>query len=313
MKRLRPDDIERANERIDPVFLRSPQYQCELLSDDIGCRTVLKVETQSPIRCFKGRGADLLCANADVAALVCASAGNFGQAVAYACRKRGINLTIFAAENANPLKIERMRALGADVILAGTDFDAAKLAARKYAEENGIRFVEDGLDIETVIGAGTIGLELTGFHEPIDFVLVPLGNGALFNGVATYVKAHSANTKMIAVQAKGAPAMIESWREGSVIEHESVETIADGIGVRIPIRQTLQDMEGLADDGILVTEDSILNAMKLLHRHAGLVVEPAGAVGISAVLENREIFAGKTVATIVCGSNLTNEQMENWL
>ena len=313
MKRLSADDIEQANEKIDSVFLRSPQYACEPLSEDLGCRTVLKIETQNPIRCFKGRGADLLCQNTDADDLVCASAGNFGQAMAYACRKRGINLTIYAAEKANPLKIDRMRALGAEVVLSGEDFDQAKVEARKFSEERGVRFVEDGFDIETVIGAGTIGLELSRSVEPIDFVLVPLGNGALFNGVATYVKAKMPKTKMIAVQAKGAPAMIESWKSGRAIKYDSIDTIADGIGVRLPVEQALLDMDGLADEGLLVEEDSILKAMKLLHRQAGIVVEPAGAVGISAVLENREKFAGKTVATIVCGSNLTGEQIEKWL
>ncbi len=283
------------------------------MSEELGCRTVLKIETHNPIRCFRGRGADLLCRSTDANELVCASAGNFGQAMAYACRRRGIKLTIYAAEKANPLKIDRMRALGADVVLSGEDFDQAKLEARKFSEERGVRFVEDGFDIETVIGAGTIGLELSRSAETIDFILVPLGNGALFNGAATYVKAKMPKTKMIAVQAKGAPAMIESWKSGRVVKYDSIDTMADGIGVRVPIEQALLDMDGLADEGLLVEESSILAAMKLLHRHAGIVVEPAGAVGISAVLEDREKFAGKTVATIVCGSNLTGEQMGKWL
>lgn len=172
MKRLNAEDIERAARIIDAVFLNSPQYLCESLSDATGCRTVLKVETNNPIRCFKGRGADLLCERADENELVCASAGNFGQAVAYACRKRNVKLTIFAAASANALKIERMRALGAKVILEGEDFDAAKLAARKFGEKKQIRFVEDGLEVETLIGAGTIGLELSEFGEPIDFLLI---------------------------------------------------------------------------------------------------------------------------------------------
>lgn len=313
MKRLSARDIENAAATIDAVFLNSPQYVCESLGDALGCRVVLKVETMNPIRCFKGRGADLLCANADENELTCASAGNFGQAVAYSCRKRNIELTIFAAENANPLKIERMRALGANVVLRGEDFDAAKLAARQFAENERIRFVEDGFDVETLIGAGTIGLELVRFPETIDYLLVPLGNGALFNGAATYFKAQSPATKLIAVQAKGAPAMIESWRAKRLVVHEKISTIADGIGVRLPVEQSLIDMEDLIDDGVLVAEDSITRAMKLLHENAGLVVEPAGAVGVSAILENREMFAGKTAATIICGSNLTTEQIRNWL
>lgn len=131
--------------------------------------------------------------------------------------------------------------------------------------------------------------------------------------MATYFKAKSPQTKLIAVQANGAPAMLESWREKRLIAYEKIETIADGIGVRFPIEQSLIDMEDLIDDGITVKENSILQAMKLLHENAGLVVEPAGAVGVSAILENREMFAGKTVATIICGSNLTAEQIKNWL
>lgn len=313
MKRLKAQDIENAFEIIDPVFLNSPQYECESLSKVLGSRTILKVETNNPIRSFKGRGADLLCAKTDENELVCASAGNFGQALAYACRKRNIRLTIFAAQTANPLKIERMKALEAEVFLEGEDFDTAKLAAGQFAEKEQIRFIEDGFDIETLIGAGTIGLELAKFPEQIDYLLIPLGNGALFNGIATYFKAKSPTTKLIAVQAKGAPAMLDSWREKRLISYEKVETIADGIGVRLPIQQALDDMKDLIDDGILVEENSILEAMKLLHKQAGLVVEPAGAVGISAILENRETFADKRVATIICGSNLTEKQMKDWL
>ncbi len=313
VKRLNAQDIENAHKIIDAVFLYSPQYVCESLGETLGCRTILKIETNNPIRSFKGRGADLLCANADENELVCASAGNFGQAVAYACRRRNITLTIYAAETANPFKVERMKSLGANVVLAGADFDAAKLEAKRFAEKTSVRFVEDALDIETVIGAGTIGSELSNFGEAIDYLLIPLGNGALFNGIATYFKAKSPATKLVAIQAKGAPAMLDSWREKRLITYETVATIADGIGVRLPVQQALKDMENLIDDGILVAEDSILEAMKLLHQHAGLVVEPAGAVGIAAVLENREKFTDKTIATIICGSNLTAEQISRWL
>ncbi len=313
MPRLNIDDIEKACKIIDEVFLNSPQYECEPLGNALGCRLILKVETNNPIRSFKGRGGVLLCTNATEKSLVCASAGNFGQAIAYGCRKQNIALTIFAAENANPYKIKRMRDLGANVILKGEDFDGAKAHAKQFGEENNIRFVIDSFDIETVIGAGTIGLELSKFPETLDYLLIPLGNGALFNGIATYFKAKSPSTKLIAVQAKGASAMVDSWHEKRLIEHEVVNTIADGIGVRLPVQEALDDMEKLIDGCLLVEENSIIEAMKLLHLEAGLVVEPAGAVGVSAILENREMFANKAVATIICGSNLTEKQIKDWL
>jgi threonine dehydratase len=313
MPRLSTNDIEKAYEIIDKVFLNSPQYVCEPLGNALGCQLILKVETNNPIRSFKGRGGDLLCTNSTENSLVCASAGNFGQAIAYGCRKQNIALTIFAAESANAYKIKRMQELGATVILKGEDFDAAKAHAKQFGEENNVRFVIDSLDIETVIGAGTIGLELLKFPQSLDYLLIPLGNGALFNGIATYFKAKSPQTKLIAIQAKGASAMVDSWHEKRLVEHESVNTIADGIGVRLPVQEALDDMENLIDDCLLVEENSIVEAMKMLHLHGGLVVEPAGAVGVSAILENREMFANKTVATIICGSNLTEEQIKTWL
>jgi len=233
-------------------------------------RLALKVETLNPIRSFKGRGADLLVSQvAPGTPLVCASAGNFGQAMAYACRKRGVPLAVYAGTTANPLKLERMQALGARVALHGEDFDAAKSEARRVARESGVRFVEDGLDIETLEGAGTIGLEWAGFPEPLDALLVPLGNGALFTGVARVMKDRSPKTRMVAVQAAGAPAMIESWREGRVVTRDRIDTIADGIGVRVPIPQAVEDIRGLVDDTILVTEDAIVQAMRLIHRMSG--------------------------------------------
>jgi threonine dehydratase len=206
-----------------------------------------------------------------------------------------------------------MRLLGADVILFGEDFDAAKEEARKISRQKNIRFVEDSVDIETLAGAGTIAIELTKTFSSIDVLLVPLGNGALLNGVARVMKEKSPKTKIIAVQAKGAPAMVDSWRAGKLISYEHIETIADGIGVRLPVEQALEDMKGLVDDALLVDEKSIVQAMKLLHQHAGLVVEPSGAVGIAALLENKNDFRSQQVATILCGGNLTGAQMREWL
>lgn len=180
----RPETIEQAAEVIDPVFLDTPQFELDALNDTLGMRLVLKVETLNPIRSFKGRGTDLFVAqHVSEGPFVCASAGNFGQGMAYACQKRGIPLTVFAAKKANPLKLGRMERLGATVTLAGHDFDAAKAAAKTHAAENGWVFVEDSRDPETATGAGTIGLELSRYPEPLDAVLVPLGNGALINGI----------------------------------------------------------------------------------------------------------------------------------
>ena len=307
-------NIERAAGVIDPVFVQTPQFVCEPLGAALGVRVALKVETLNPIRSFKGRGADLLVSRAAAdRPLVTASAGNFGQAMAYACRKRGLELTVFASVNANPFKVERMRDLGAHVILHGRDFDEAKAEAGRFAEKSGARLVEDGRDVETAEGAGTIGLEWLTFGERLDALLVPLGNGALFNGVARVVKERRPDTQMIAVQAAAAPAMIESWRAGRTIQCDSTGTIADGVAVRVPIDEALRDMDGMVDEAILVSERAILEAMRLVHRHAGVVTEPSGVLGIAALLENRDAFRGRLAGTMLCGGNLTTEQMTTWL
>jgi len=312
--RLSVDRVVLAAEAIDPVFTHSPQFECEPLGDAVGVRLALKVETVNPIRSFKGRGADWLVSQlASHDPVICASAGNFGQAVAYAARRRGLEVTVYAAVRANPLKLDRMRRLGARVVLHGDDFDAAKHEARRVAAEQGRRFIEDGLDVETLEGAGTIALEWLGAREFPDVLLIALGNGALFNGLAGVVKAKHAGTRTIAVQAAGAPAMVDSWRAGRVIEHPELHTIADGIGVRVPIPQALDDLRGLVDDAILVSEESIHHAMRLIHRHTGLVAEPSAAVGVAALIEHDAVFRGQFVGTVLCGGNLTPEQMKEWL
>jgi threonine dehydratase len=308
------ENIKRASRVIDPIFLNTPQYVAESLSDVLGARIVVKVETVSPIRCFKGRGADYYVSKLRPAeSLITASAGNLGQAVAYACRRRGIHLTVYASEKANPQKIARMRAFGAQVILVGNDFDEAKIEAKRVARQSGIRMMEDSLDVETGEGAGTIGIELSAFGEPLDAVVMAFGNGALACGVGVCLKNVSPKTRIVAVQAAGAPAMIESWRQRRIVQYGSITTIADGIGIRIPIPECVDDMHGIIDEGFIVEDSSLLAAMRLAHEHLGLILEPSGAAGIAAVLEHKDAFARKTVAIVLSGGNLTSDQIRSWL
>jgi threonine dehydratase len=314
LHRLKIAGIREAVESIDPVFLNTPQYHADSLSRLLGTKILVKVETANPIRSFKGRGAEYLASGISPGAkLITASAGNFGQAMAYSCGRRDIDLTVYASVNANPFKIERMRTLGAKVVLHGEDFDEAKIEAKRVAGVTGVRMVEDGFDVETGEGAGTIAIELADSNEPIDAVLLPLGNGALACGVGRYLKEVRPDIRIIAIQSEGAPAMLESWRQKSVVRFDSISTIADGIGVRIPIPECVRDMDGIVDDGILVSEASLIEAMRLVHEHLGLVLEPSGAAGLAAILENRDRFRDQSVATVLCGGNLTPEQMKLWL
>ncbi|MEP7340271.1 MAG: threonine/serine dehydratase [Acidobacteriota bacterium] len=307
--------IEEASRVIDPVFRCSPQFASDALNAQLGLELVCKVETMNPIRSFKGRGADYFVhqLGKDNQRMVCASAGNFGQGLAYAARKRGLAVTVFAAETANPFKLEQMRKLGAEVVLGGADFDAAKLAAREFATRNDLLFIEDGREVAISEGAGTIGLELSRWPKPFDTMLVPLGNGALLAGVGRWIKAVSPQTRVIGVCAAGAPAMERSWRSKQTVATDGVDTIADGLAVRVPVEEALDDLHLVVDDILLVSDQMVLQAMRLLFRELGIVVEPAGAVGVAAVMAYQEKFAGQLAATILCGGNLTDEQVRRWL
>jgi threonine dehydratase len=312
--RLSVERIEQAASVIDPVFLNSPQFRAETLERQFGCRLVVKVETLNPIRSFKGRGAEFLMATMKGRhPLVCSTAGNFGQGMAFAARKRGIPLTIFSSVSANPLKVERMRGLGADVRLAGEDFKAAHSAAKEFAAKTGAELIEDGRVPAITEGAGTIGLELLRWSEAFDAILVPLGDGALLGGVARWVKAHRPATKMIGICAAGAPAMERSWRARRAQESGPTNTIADGIDVQSPYPEAVADLVDLADDILLVEEQELLSAMQQAHRGLGVVLEPSGAAGLAALAVYRERFKGQVVATILTGGNVTPEQMHRWL
>jgi len=319
-RRLSLARIDEAARRIDPVFLDTPQLVCEPLSDRIGAAVTLKVETVNPIRSFKGRGTSLFVADladrrdGSRASLVCASAGNFGQGLAHACRRAGLSLVVYAAENASPLKIARMRALGAEVRLFGHDFDAAKDAAERWAAEAGAELVIDGLAPAISEGAGTIARELLASGQAYDAIYVPVGNGALINGMARWIKARSPATRVIGVCSRGAPVMAEAFRAGRVDAPSTSlpDTIADGIAVRVAIPEAVTDMAGVVDDMVVVGDAALIEAMRLVHEHAGLVVEPAGVAGLAALLSTSSV-AGASVATVLCGGNLTPEQVRAWL
>lgn len=302
-----PDGIAAARDLIDPVFLDSPQFESDALSEWIGARIVVKLECLNPIRSFKGRGACVLANRHRERAptpWLCASAGNFGQGLAYALRSSDIELIVYAAVTANAFKIARMRQLGADVRLEGADFDASKAACRELAERSGATFIEDGRDGSVTEGAGTIALELERIPEPLDAVVVPVGNGALINGVGTWFKGRSLPTRVIGAGAAGAPAMERSFRARSVVATESVSTRADGVATRVPVPEAVSTMVEVADDLLLVDDDAIEEAGKKIERELGVISEPAGAVPLAVVREHADRFAGKHVAVIVSGSNV---------
>lgn len=303
--RIDPARVEEAARAIDPVFTGSPQLRAEDLGAAVGCDVVLKVETVNPIRSFKGRGTDLLVRESQDAAVACASAGNFGQGLAYAGRTHGRAVHVFTAASANPMKVARMRALGATVHQVADDFDAAKDAAEAEAARHGWRLVVDGREPEIAAGAATMALELGAGPWTLDHVLVPVGNGSLICGIGSWVKATSPGTEVVAVGPAGAPAMERAWRTGDMAPGGPTATIADGLAARVPVPEALELMREVVDRFVLVDDELLLRAMRLLVERAGILSEPSGAAGLAGLLALGEELRGRTVAVPVCGSNVT--------
>jgi threonine dehydratase len=314
--RLDGGRVEAARGVIDPLFLDTPMYPCDALGRALGCTVNIKLETANPVRSFKGRGTELVAsmlAEQGRPAVVCASAGNLGQALAWSAGRRGIDVTVVASRWAPAAKLDRIRALGAALELVDGDFEAARERAASIAERDGVRLVEDSLDLETCEGAATIGLELAAGAPQFDAVLIALGGGAMATGVGHVLKTHAPAAEVICVQPSGAPAMTLSWRARRVITTDSADTIADGVAGRYPIPAVLDDLLVVADDAVLVQEASIVAGLRLLLEHAGLVVEPSAALGVAAVLEDRERFAGRHVVVIICGSNVDLDAYRRWI
>jgi threonine dehydratase len=314
--RLDTARIRAARRVIDPVFLDTPLYRCEALEPDLGCLVSIKLETANPVRSFKARGTEVVAsqlADGGPRAVVCASAGNLGQALAWSGRNRGLDVAVVASRYATAAKLDRIRALGATLELVDGDHEMARERAAAIARYDGIRLLEDSLDIETCEGAATIGLELVDAVPSFDAVLIALGGGALATGVGHVMKTFAPEVEVICVQPLGAPAMTHSWRQRRLVTTDSTNTIADGVAGRYPIPAVLDDLLLIADDAVLVQEASIIAGMRMLHDHAGLIVEPSAALGIAAILEDHDRFAGRHVVTIVCGSNVNVDAYHRWV
>ena len=307
-------NIEDAAQVIDPVFLNSPQFDCAPLSSRLGVTTILKVETVNPIRSFKGRGAEYLLhrMGKDIRPIVCATAGNFGQGMAYACRKRGVRITVFAPHTTNVMKTQRMRELGAKIELEVGDFDQAKDAAKRHAESTGELFIEDGLLGAIAEGAGTIARELTEKLEPLDAIFVPVGNGSLVNGIGTWLKDRWPKTMVIGVCARDAPAMAISFESGKPTNAPGT-SIADGIAVRVPVPEAVAAMRNTVDEVMLVADEEMLEWIRPLHTDAGLVIEPSAAASLAAIAKSRGHRKFKRVAAVLTGGNLDDRLAGVWL
>ncbi len=313
---LEPDAIRAARERIHPAFLDSPGFVHDGLSARAGRPVIVKVETVNPIGAFKGRGTWLavgeLTRQGSVGPdrpIVVASTGNFGQGVAFAGREFRVPVTVFADEHANPTKLDRIRQFGAQVVLAGHDFDAAREAAEARARDSGGLLLVDGQDPWIACGAGTLAVEISDAAERGDLpapgtAYVPVGNGALIVGVGAWLRQALPSCRIIGVQAEEAPSMTLSWREGRAIETPTAATFAEGIASRVPVPEALAMMDGRVDDMVLVSEEAMRDAQADLTAALGITVEGAAAASWAAVLADPGNKGPALV--IVTGSNVAH-------
>lgn len=307
------DAIRTAHQRIPAAFRGSPQFISEPLSAELGIPVVIKVESANPIGCFKGRGtwlalAELLARGAvgERTGVVLASAGNFGQGVAYAGRAMGVPVVVFAATTANAAKVVAMRRLGADVRLVGEDFDAAREAAAAEAASRRWELLIDGADPWIAVGAGTMATELTdavtaGDLPALSAVYVPVGNAALVNGIGVWMRHASPETQVIGVQAVGAPAMTLSWRAKRAIETERADTIADGIAARVPVPEALDLMLRVVDQMQLVDDPAIIAATARMSAALPLAIEPSAGAALAAALQDTPVGP---IVLILTGGNV---------
>jgi threonine dehydratase len=305
--------IRAAHGRLPAAFRDAPQYVHEGLSATLGVPVIVKVETVNPIRSFKGRGTwvavHALAGEGRITAdrpIVCCSAGNFGQGVAYAARALGVPAIVFCSTRANRGKVARMRALGAEVIEHGDDFDAARGASETYAADHEAELLVDGDDVRISTGAATLALELTdavaaGELPAPAAVAVPVGNGALLNGVGSWLRAEAPDCRILGIQAELADAMTRSWHAGHPVDTESAATYADGIASRVAIPGAVELMMGRVDDMLTLSEDDLRAAQAALTEELGITVEGAAAASWAGLL--RAPRPDGPAIVIVTGSN----------
>ena len=274
-----------------------------------GTQAHLKLEIELPTNSFKPRGAlyalSVNLRRRTIQEVTACSTGNHGAAVAYAAKTLGIPATIFLPANPNPVKRQRIHDLGARIVeVGGQDLAHAFLEASSYSRRSGVYFLNDATDPDLPAGPATIGLEILQQLPAVAAILVPMGDTALIRGLGAAIKHLNARVQIIGVQADGAPSYYLSWKANRPISTDTCDTIADGLATRTPEPENVSAICKLLDNVILVSEDEMLDAIRLLHQHAGIVAEPAGAAATAAFLKLPDSLG--PAALLVSGGNITD-------
>ncbi len=302
------EDVLDARARIAPYLRRTPVVRTPALDESLGCEAYVKCETLQPIGAFKVRGGinfmSRLTGEQRARGVVTASTGNHGQSVAYAARLFGLRAIIHVPERANPLKVESISRLGAEIVMAGKDFDQAKVIAEEHARREGMIFISSGDEPHLIAGVATACLELLEDVPGLDMVIVPVGGGSGASGACLARDGLSPSTRVIGVQAAQAPSVAESWRKGRLVSYESAPTFADGLATRQPFIMPLRIMRAKLADFWLVGEEDMKEGIRLLARALHVVAAGAGAAATAAALRHRNEVKGRKVGLMLSGGNL---------
>ena len=307
-------DILAARLRIRPHLDPSPLRNYPAIDRLVGAQVWVKHDNLLPTGAFKVRGGVNLMSRLDAATrargVIAASTGNHGQSVAFAARLFGVSAIICAPEGANPVKVEAMRDLGAEVVLVGRDFDDAREHCERIAAEHGYRYIHSGDEPDLIAGVATHTLEILEERPDIDVIVVPVGGGSGAAGACIAAKSIRPEIEVIAVQSTAASTAHDSWRAREPVERPNT-TVAEGLSTRTAFELPQRILREMLDDFVLVTDDELLAATALMIEKTRTLVEPAGAAPLAAAISPavRARLAGRSVALICTGANISPAQL----
>ena len=310
--------IDKAAQVLDEILEATPFQRNANLSDIYEAEVYLKREDLQMVRSYKIRGAYNKIRTIDPElvrnGIVCASAGNHAQGVAFSCSKLKIMGSIFMPVTTPKQKIEQVRMFGREfieIVLTGDTFDAANSAAIAFAEQNGKTFIPPFDDPKVMEGQGTIGREiLSQAKEPLDYIFVPIGGGGLASGLGAYISRMSPSTKIIGVEPGGAPCMKAAIENGGPVKLEHIDKFVDGAAVQLAGTHTYEVCRQVLDDIVIVPEGAVCTTIIHMYNKSAIVVEPAGALAVAALKFYKDQIKGKRVACVVSGSNNDITRME---
>lgn len=317
ISKVQVEDIIIANQVLKEIVVHTPLQRNEILSDRYNCNVYLKREDLQNVRSFKIRGAYNLIQSLTMEekenGIVCASAGNHAQGVAFSCKTLGIQGHIFMPATTPRQKISQVELFGGsyvEVILTGDTFDDSFLTAKEFCNKQDKTFIHPFDDYRTIAGQGTVGLEIMNDIDEVDYVMLGIGGGGLASGVGSYIKSISPATKIVGIEPEGAAGMKRSIEHDSVVPLDFIDKFVDGAAVKQVGKLTLDICKHLLDDVVLVPEGKICTTILELYNQNAIVAEPAGALSIASLDFYKDQIKGKNVVCVISGGNNDINRMQ---